>query len=182
MSRKIVKNLILITLVGLTLFVFPCTIAFSEEPLGEKNEPRDTLQELKRKAKDPFIAGLLSWFMMGVGQIYVQEYTKGSIFIAADLIDRASLVLLIGYINKKYAPSDNQIINVNWGEFSTGTKVLILSYFTASVGLRFYSAIDAYRSAVKYNDRYVKKDTNAGLSFDVGYERISLGYRVHFNE
>ncbi len=182
MSRKILKNLVVFTLIGLTLVVFSYTNAFCEEPGGEKNEPHDVLQDQTRKAKDPFIAGLLSWFMMGVGQIYVQEYTKGSIFIAADLIDRVSLVLLIGHINKTYSPSDDQIINVNWGEFSTGTKVLIISYFTASVGLRFYSAVDAYRSAVKYNDRYVKRDTNAGLSFDVGYERISLGYRVHFNE
>jgi hypothetical protein len=182
MSRKIMKKFMVFTLISLTLVVFSYTVAFCEEPWGEKNEPHDVLQEQTRKTKDPFIAGLLSWFMMGVGQIYVQEYTKGSILIAADLIDRASLVLLVAHINKKYAPSDNQIINVNWGEFNTGTKVLIISYFAASVGLRFYSAIDAYRSAVKYNDRYTKRNTNAGLSFDVGYERIFLGYCVQFNE
>jgi hypothetical protein len=182
MSGKILKNILCIVFACLLLFAFSHPCAFCEETPGEKNEPHDIPLEQSRKAKDPFIAGLLSWFMMGVGQIYVQEYTKGSIFIAADLIDKASLVLLVGHINKKYAPSDDQIINVDWGEFDTGTKVLIISYFAASVGLRFYSAIDAYRSAVKYNDRYKRRDTNAGLSFDVGHERVSLGYCVQFNE
>jgi TM2 domain-containing membrane protein YozV len=72
--------------------------------------------------KDPFIAGLLSWFMMGIGQFYCKEYTKGSIFIAADLADKTSLILLISYINSRYSQSD-QIIYINWSAFDPGTKV-----------------------------------------------------------
>ena len=120
--------------------------------------------------------------MLGVGQIYVQEYTKGSLFIAANLADKAALILLISHINNKYSPSSGDTIYINWKEFSTGTKFLILSYFGASFGLRFYSAFDAYRSAQKYNERYNRQKDQEGLSIDFGRNSISLGYTFQFTE
>jgi hypothetical protein len=131
--------------------------------------------------KDPFIAGLLSWFMMGIGQFYCKEYTKGSFFIAADLADKTSLVLLISYINNKYSKSD-QVIYINWGEFEPGTKALIISYLTAKFGLKFYSVIDAIQSAKKYNSRYVAQGEDGKLSFDLDCESVSLYYTFRFND
>jgi hypothetical protein len=131
--------------------------------------------------KDPFIAGLLSWFMMGIGQFYCKEYTKGSFFIAADLADKTSLVLLISYINNKYSQT-GQTIYMNWGAFEPGTKILIISYFAAKFGIKFYSVIDAIQSAHKYNSRYFAEGEDSGLSFDLDHETISLYYTFRFND
>ncbi len=131
--------------------------------------------------KDPFIAGLLSWFMMGIGQFYCKEYTKGSIFIAADLADKTSLILLISYINNRYSQGD-QTIYMNWSAFDPGTKVLIISYFTVKFGVKIYSVIDAVQSAHKYNSRYISHEDDRKLSFDFGDESLSLYYTFSFYE
>ncbi len=131
--------------------------------------------------KDPFIAGLLSWFMMGIGQFYCKEYTKGSIFIAADLADKTSLIILISYINSRYSQSD-QTIYINWSAFDPGTKVLIISYITLKFGVKIYSVIDAIQSAHKYNSRYISQGDDRKLSFDFGDESFSLFYTFRFYE
>lgn len=132
--------------------------------------------------KDPFIAGLLSWFMMGMGQIYAHEYTKGSIFIAADLASKASLILLISHINTKYHPSGNGVINIDWKSFDNNTRFLVVSYFAGSFGLRVYNVIDAVRSAQRYNERYYLQKKRSGMSFSIEQESLSINCSVLFKK
>jgi len=131
--------------------------------------------------KDPFIAGLLSWFMMGVGQIYVQEYWKGSLFIAASLTNKVLLLLLISHINSKYGSSE-EIVNVDWASFDTSTKFLIIAYLVESLGLRIFSVVDAVNSANKYNERYDTSSPEQGFTFDLEGGDVSMGYYYRFND
>jgi len=131
--------------------------------------------------KDPFIAGLLSWFMMGVGQIYVHEYWKGSLFIAVSFTNKILLILLINHINTKYGSSDESV-NVNWNSFDTGTKVLIIGFLIESLGMRIFNVVDAVQSAHRYNDRYAESRSEKGYSFDISADSVSLGYYVRFND
>jgi len=133
-----------------------------------------------RGEKDPFVAGLLSWFMMGIGQIYAQEYTKGSLFIAAGVLNKTALVFLISHINNKYAPSGDEIINANWQSFDNRTRTLIITYLAAYFSLRFYNVADAVRSAEKYNDRYRKQ--REGLSLTANPGGFSLQYDYRFSD
>ena len=131
--------------------------------------------------KDPFIAGLLSWFMMGVGQIYVHEYWKGSLFIAADLTNKVLLILLINHINQKYGSKD-EVVNVDWRSFESGTKVLIIGYLVEALGTRIFSVFDAVQSAHRYNERFTGSRTERGYSFEINGDDISLGYYYRFND
>jgi TM2 domain-containing membrane protein YozV len=130
--------------------------------------------------KDPFIAGLLSWFMMGVGQIYAQEYWKGSVFIAVSLTNKVLLVLLLSYINSKYGVSD-QIVSLDWNSFDAGDKFLIVLYLAESLGLRIYNVVDAVHSAQRFNERYENQDAK-GLSVDLDGDRLSIEYYFWFND
>ncbi|MBN2322858.1 MAG: hypothetical protein JXQ30_03925 [Spirochaetes bacterium] len=132
--------------------------------------------------KDPFIAGLLSWLMMGTGQMYCREYTKGSIFIAADLVDKIALILLISHINSTYAPQSGEIININFSSFDTGTQALTLLYLVGSLSLRAYSVIDAMNSAKKYNERIFAPRRQEGLDFSLGADRVSVEYTIRFDK
>ncbi len=132
--------------------------------------------------KDPFLAGLLSWFMLGIGQIYVGDYTKGSLFIAAGFVDKVALVLLISHINSKYAPSADEIVNLNWKSFDGSTKILIVSYLVSSFGLRFYSVVDAVHSAHTYNRRLYGQSKREGLSFELNSGEYSITYNFQFND
>lgn len=132
--------------------------------------------------KDPFVAGLLSWLMMGTGQMYCNEYTKGSIFIAADLVDKVALIFLISHINSKYAPSSGEIININWDSFDSGTKIITLLYFAGSLTFRFYNVIDAVNSANNYNRRYFSQRSEEGFDFSLGQDIMSVEYKFRFDE
>ncbi len=131
--------------------------------------------------KDPFVAGLLSWFMMGVGQIYVHEYWKGSLFIAADLTNKVLLILLINHINQKYGSKD-EVVNVDWRSFESGTKVLIIGYLVEALGTRIFSVFDAVQSAHRYNERFTGSRAEKGYSFEMNGDDISLGYYYRFND
>lgn len=130
-------------------------------------------------SKDPFIAGLLSWFMMGVGQIYAKEYTKGSLFIAAGLVDKLALVLLISHINSTYG-SKEEIVYVDWQAFDSSTRALIITYLAGSLGLRTFCAIDAVQSAKKFNRRfYARDDQGFSLSLE---DEVRLQYHIRFSD
>jgi TM2 domain-containing membrane protein YozV len=131
--------------------------------------------------KDPFIAGLLSLFMMGVGQIYVHEYWKGSLFIAANFTNKILLILLINHINTKYGSADESV-NVNWNSFEPITKVLIIGYLVESLGLRIFSVVDAVYSTQRYNERYTDTRNEKGYTLDIDGNNVSLGYYLRFNE
>jgi hypothetical protein len=132
--------------------------------------------------KDPFIAGLLSWFMMGVGQIYVHEYTKGSVFIAVDLTNKVLLLLLISHINSKYSPDSDEIVNVDWNSFDSGTKFFIIAYLTESLGVRIFSVVDAVQSAQQYNERFSNQKDETGFAFNLKGDEISIGYNFWLSD
>jgi hypothetical protein len=119
--------------------------------------------------------------MMGVGQIYCREYTKGSLFMAADLVDKASLILLVAHINDKYSPESGTAI-INWASFDDGTKALVLAYLITSLGLRFYSVVDAIHSANEYNERVFSRREKSGLSFSYGREQYSFFYSIPLHD
>jgi hypothetical protein len=152
------------------------------EDAGLAQIQRFESDQLFIKPKDPFIAGLLSWFMMGVGQIYVQEYWKGSIFIATDLANKVALILLISHINSKYGPKEDEIVNIDWSSFNTGTKVLIITYLVESLGLRIYNVVDAVQSTHRFNERYFSSRENRGFSLNLGEDGVSLNYNYWLGE
>ena len=98
--------------------------------------------------KEPFLAGVLSWVMPGAGQIYARSYTKGSVFIFADLVDKSSLVLLLLYLNNNYKGVS---INISWSALQPKDKGFIITYLVLSTTLKLYNSIDAIHTAEKYN-------------------------------
>jgi hypothetical protein len=99
--------------------------------------------------KDPFLAGVLSWVMPGAGQIYSQAYTRGSLFILVDLVDKTSLVLLVLYLNNNYSkPSGGSI---NWTQMKDFDKGLLISYIVLSAGFKVYNSLDAVFTAKRFN-------------------------------
>ncbi|MBU1075870.1 MAG: hypothetical protein KKH98_01165, partial [Spirochaetes bacterium] len=49
--------------------------------------------------KDPILAGVLSWYMPGLGQFYAGKYLKGSIFWVVENTLLVSAILTIADIN-----------------------------------------------------------------------------------
>ncbi len=177
------KNIILYTILICILFILLSSVLCFPQDLNLMNaDLYNTHTRLYPTEKDPFIAGLLSWLMMGTGQIYCREYTKGSIFIAADLADKAAFVLLLSYINNRYASAGTEIINIDWNAFDTGTKLLTVLYFTGTLSLRFYNVLDAINSANIYNKKYFSQREKSTLTFSIDHDKFFLRYNIHFSE
>lgn len=151
--------------------------------LGFFDSSNLNVQRLSNSAleqKDPFIAGFLSWLMMGVGQIYCKEYTRGSIFIALDLLDKGAFITLMSYVNNKYSPKDDEIININWSTFDSRTKFLIIGYVIVKYGIRFYNVYDAIQAAKKYNSIHFLRRDSSKVSFNIDLDSLRIGYFLEF--
>jgi len=94
--------------------------------------------------KDPFLAGVLSWVMPGAGQIYAHAYTKGSLFVFGEFIDKAALFGLIFYLNDRYD-------KVNWQKLNDTGKGMIISYAVLSAGFRIFTSLDAVHTTQRFN-------------------------------
>ncbi len=64
---------------------------------------------------DPFIAGLLSVPMMGLGHFYTQDYFAGSMFILTDFVQKGLLILLILDLNDRYTDENGDKIPISIG-------------------------------------------------------------------
>ena len=95
--NKIIKNMI----ISIIILIF--SIHFLKA--GQTNSTNYPYYQ----EKDPFIAGLLSATMLGLGQFYVKEYTKGSIFVLTDLVQNGMLIWLITNFNERYANNPDKI-------------------------------------------------------------------------
>ncbi len=127
--------------------------------------------------KDPFLAGILSSVMPGVGQIYSEEYTKGSLVILGDFIGKASLITVIVSLTTKYSSSSND--SVSWERLSGGDKALLLSVAITYLGFYIWNIIDAVESANDYNAKYLR-EPSITLTFNSSNNGFMLGFRTLF--
>lgn len=91
------------------------------------------------KAKEPWLAVLLSYFLPGLGQIYAKLTYRGLILIGLSFISILGIVSWMNFILSPYT----KISRLHWTGF-IATGVLLL-------GFRLWSVVDGYICAHKYN-------------------------------
>ena len=101
--------------------------------------------------KDPFTAGMLSFFWVGIGQIYNEDYYKGSVLLFADLTEKLLITGLLIRFRLQYGGNNQSVL---WTDLTGTDKALILSAGIVYAGLWIYSIIDAYQGALEYNRHY----------------------------
>jgi len=99
--------------------------------------------------KEPAVAGVLSFAMTGVGQFYAKAYTKGSIMLGGDFIDKIILSSFFVYFSYTYD-------EFSWLGFSGAERGMLIGYLVLSFSLKLYSIIDAVISADMYNKKLIK--------------------------
>lgn len=92
------------------------------------------------KAKEPWLAVLLSYILPGLGQIYAKHSYRGLFFIGLSLISVLGIISWMNFILSPYT----KISKLYWSGFiATG---LLLA------GFRLWSIVDGYISVRKYNN------------------------------
>ena len=133
--------------------------------------------------KDPFIAGLLSWSWSGLGQFYTQSYTRGSLFLAADIAQKGFLIYGIFYYSDKYSGEEGNI--VKWKNISNRDKGIIIGYLFSMLIMKIACVVDAVNSAEDYNRDiyfpYWKRRNRLRFSIENEDDRINISMSRSFN-
>lgn len=111
----------------------------------------------------PFIGALLSWIYPGLGQFYIKDYFKGSIFMLIDFVQKSTFFIAI-YTKFFTEPTSADSFDVNWSSLTDSEKIFFISYVSIYLLNRIISAYMAYNGAISSYKYY---STYKELSFQI---------------
>jgi hypothetical protein len=156
MRKVIIISFIIILIFNLTIY-------------GEEN-----------RRQDPFLAGALSWYMAGLGQIYAGKYLKGTIFWIVDYSLYISTILSVADINFSSNKDIGFQLNIKPKENLTQKeKTIAISLGISYVLFHIYNVVDAVR-IVHYNNLKISEN-NFKNSFSVSYKSEENNNYLLFN-
>ena len=140
----------------------------------------ETNENVCPQKKDPFIAGLLSVTMMGLGHFYTKDYLMGSMFILTDFVQKGLLIFLVMNLNDKYTDEDDDV--VRWTELTDGDKGVVVGFIAFYFGSRIYCIVDAMNSAKRYNKRLDEEFAKTGLRlrYSITHRSVGIGLSKNF--
>ncbi len=148
---------------------------------GEPADPESIfLDEPERK--DPFVAGLLSWSWTGLGHFYTQHYTRGSLFLMTDLLQKGLLIYGVFHYSDKYRSNDDGI--ARWENIPRRDRGIIIGYVFSMLLVKVLGVVDAVNSAETYNREiyfpYWKNRARMRLSVETAGNRIDVSMSCPF--
>ncbi len=149
------------------------TLVFASRLYPQENK------NIHYQKKDPFIAGLLSSAMMGLGQFYTKDYLSGSMFVLNDFIQKGMLILLIANFSDKYTDDDENDTIVEWKEINNVDRGIAIGFAAYYFGTRLYCIIDAMASAEKYNKNLEKGFAKNNMEFNYLISKNSLSISLN---
>ncbi len=128
--------------------------------------------------KDPILAGALSWYVPGLGQMYSGAFLKGAAFFVIEQALLVGTVLSFAELNLDVSGSFNVGLSIkskedpDRGEQRTG---IILG--VSLIIVHFANVIDAVNTSRRYN-----RDLDMQLYTDFGYDTENEAYRFGVNQ
>lgn len=108
------------------------------------------------KKKDPIFAGMLSWYMPGLGQYYSGEYVKGTVFLVTEYALAIGSILY--FMDFDFAAGDGSGFSIridakrtDLGVISTSRKNVFIGLMSLLAVMHLYNISDAVVTARNYN-------------------------------
>lgn len=138
-------------------------------------------EEIYYDEKDPFVAGLLSATMLGLGQFYTKDYLKGSIYVFTDLLQKGMIIYLVTYLSDHYTNDEDDKI-VEWKEINNSDRAIVIGFITFYFGSRLLCIIDAINGAKSYNKSLREEFSNSKVKVNylLSEKNVGLGFSTHF--
>lgn len=129
-----------------------------------------------RTEYNPFLAGTLSWYSAGLGQIYTGNYVKGAVFFT---VDSALLLLMVNSVADFNLNIDDKLgfsLNVQLkSQKDIEYNSLMATFFLVSyISFHFYNVFDAVMVSAR-------KNAELGFYADPLQRHASLVYTEKFN-
>jgi hypothetical protein len=128
--------------------------------------------------KDPILAGALSWYVPGLGQLYAGAYLKGAAFWLVEEALLASTILTLAELELNVTGDINLGVNIKSKENPDNKErktAFILG--TSLVIVHFLNVIDAVNTTSKYNQKQEQK-----IYTDMTYSTENSSYNagIHY--
>jgi len=161
---------------GKNIFIFMITIVMIFSVVGIK-------ADTPVKRQDPLLAGVLSWYMAGLGQIYGRKYVKGAIFWAVDYTLYISAILTVADISF----SANNDIGFGLSikpkkNLTKKDKTIAISLTIGYVLFHIYNVVDAIKTINNNNAEILDVQNSASIFLD--YQKndennfLSINYKL----
>ena len=157
----------------LCILLFFCLIFSAAFPLSVAAEP---------PPKDPYFAAALSWFVPGLGQFYIDQPLKGTLFWITDTALFWGTILTIADLDLKLNSDVGFSFAIRLKKNPSSERILAtVGLGVAYVAFHIYNMIDAADGALKYNDQiYRQRLKREGVSFLAGPAFQGLSYSWGF--
>lgn len=140
------------TLIMLLLLILSGGSAFSAETVSRK---------------DPLLAGVLSWYMPGLGQFYAGQYLKGSIYWVVENTLFVSAVLTIADLNFSVNKDIGFQFSIKPKKYvSKRDKTIAITLGVSYCAFHVFNVIDAIRTTAGLNREAARE--RAGISWECG--------------
>jgi len=132
--------------------------------------------------KDPFLAAALSWFVPGLGQLYVGRPLEGGIYWLVDNALFWSAVLNVADVDFGLERDIGVRFAIRMRENLSSARI----WTSVGLGLCYlafhiYNVLDAADDAHAHNQRLLLREMKQeGLSFRIGPELTGVGYAIPF--
>lgn len=148
-----------------------------EAPSQELSLTDDEIKVLFEKKKDPLFAGILSFYMPGLGQFYSDEKLKGALFLVTEYtIVIGSLFYFLDFNFKAGSDSGFNLgidaKRTDLGVISTQRKYLFYATVATLSLIHIYNIIDAVQSAGSFNTSLQEKRQELIKK----YPQLNFGY------
>lgn len=168
------------------LSLIPATYALPKTAVQPKNPPEasQSVSEvleynnvLLAKKKDPIFAGMLSWYIPGLGQYYSGEIWKGTAF----LVTEYTLVIaaFFYFVNIDFSAGNKSGFNIridakrtDLGLVSTSRRNIFYGIMGIVLVIHLFNISDAVMSARKFNMLLDEKR----MQFNEKYPSLDLSY------
>ncbi len=139
--------------------------------------------------KDPFLASILSFMWIGLGQTYVGENPfYSTLLVSTEFLFLVGGVSIFFILQAQYSTYDDPL--VRWAEFSGESKILVVTGVLSYVALKILNVLDSYNQAVRYNRKYFRviADSSSVNSNNEVYPYVisfnftfnSIGFNIKF--
>jgi TM2 domain-containing membrane protein YozV len=134
------------------------------------------------KREDPFLAGALSWYMAGLGQIYAGKYLKGAVFWIVDYTLYISSILSVADINFSSNEEIGFQLNIKPKKYLTSKqKNVALALVISYVSFHIYNVIDAVRTVNEHNKKLEELKSNQSFYFDYQNKNNNHFFGIAYN-
>ena len=161
------KRIVILFLI-ITLFAIPY-LAYSSSDIDEIHSK-----------KDPILAGALSWYVPGLGQIYAEAYIKGAVFWVVE----ESLIVgtIMSFANLKLDITrafDLGVVIKSKEAPSASDKRTAILLGVSLVTVHFFNVVDAVSTSLRYN-RNIEDNYTVKVGYGLDENGFTLGAKVKF--